>query len=136
MPESESLFQQMKRIGIDEELAHQVSASLDPDYIASKKDVLVMQEAILRTQMKSEESFKELHREITDVRAEMRADMAAVRSEISDVRAEMRADMAELRSEISDVRSEMRTQISDVQKKMVDVRSELLTEIHTTINRQ
>ena len=109
-----SLFQQLKKIGIDEETAHQVSASLDPDYNASKKDVLVMQEAILRAQVKSDESFKELHKEIADVRAGV---------------ADVRADMA-------DVRTEMRTHISDVRREIVDVRSELLTEIHTTINQQ
>lgn len=54
---TDSLFQQLKRIGIDEELACQVSASLDPDHNASKKDVLVLQEAILQVQAKSDERY-------------------------------------------------------------------------------
>ena len=45
---AESLFNELKRIGINEELAAKVSASLDPEYNASKKDILVMQEAIMQ----------------------------------------------------------------------------------------
>ena len=66
-----SLYQELKRIGIDDELAHQVSASLDPDYNASKKDVLVMQEAIMQVQLQSERSYQSLRSDIVDVRSEM-----------------------------------------------------------------
>lgn len=54
---ADSLFQQLKHIGIDEELACQVSASLDPDHNASKQDVLVLHEAILPVQAKSDERY-------------------------------------------------------------------------------
>ena len=56
-----SLFEDLKRIGIDENLAHRVSASLDPDYNASKKDVLTMQEAILQVQLRTDERYHQLN---------------------------------------------------------------------------
>ncbi|MGI9279928.1 MAG: hypothetical protein ACR2PX_09890 [Endozoicomonas sp.] len=89
---AESLFAQLKKIGIDEELAHQVSASLDPDYNASKKDVLIMQEAIMQVQLKSESSYNTLRAEISDARSEV----TDVRSEVADVR----NDVAGVRSEV------------------------------------
>ena len=56
-----NLFEELKRIGIDENLAHSVSASLDPDYNASKKDVLTMQEAILQVQLRSDQRYHEFN---------------------------------------------------------------------------
>ena len=64
---TESLFQQLKQIGIDDELAHQVAASLDPDHNASKKDVLVLQEAILQVQARTDERYHQ-HRLESDER--------------------------------------------------------------------
>ena len=89
----DSLFTQLKKIGIDEELAHQVSASLDPDYNASKKDVLIMQEAILQLQVRTDAQFKEfqqLHHELQqksddryyELKTEMTQGFADVRSEM------------------------------------------------------
>ncbi len=63
-------YDQLQKVGIDEELAYQVSVFLDPDYIASKKDILVMQEAILQMQMqmRTDQNFHKLRNEIADVR--------------------------------------------------------------------
>ena len=107
-----SLFSDLKRIGIDEELAAKVSASLDPDYNASKKDVLVMQEAIMQVQLQSERSYQALSGEISALRSEMHTEIAGLRSEITDVRLEItdvRSEITDVRSEITDVRSEMNT---------------------------
>ena len=98
-----SLFAELKRIGIDEELAAKVSASLDPDYNASKKDVLIMQEAMMQIQLQSERSYQALSSEINSLRSELHTEIASVRSEITDVRAEI----ADVRAEITDVRIEM-----------------------------
>ena len=84
-----SLFAELKRIGIDEELAAKVSASLDPDYNASKKDVLIMQEAMMQIQLQSERSYQALSSEINSLRSELHSEIASVRSEITDVRIEM-----------------------------------------------
>ena len=63
---SETLFSDLKRIGIDEELAARVSASLDPKYNASKADVLVLQETILQVQMKTDERMLKLEQKTDD----------------------------------------------------------------------
>lgn len=128
-----SLFQQLKKVGIDEEIAYQVSASLDPDYNASKKDVLVMQETILQMQMKSDQNYHELRREMT-----------GVRSEIAEVRSDLHHDIAGVRSdlhhEITKVRSDLHHEISgvrsDLRQEIAGVHSDLRHDIHTTINRQ
>ena len=61
---SENLFGELTRIGIDQELAAKVSASLDPEYNASKKDILVMQEAIMQVQLRSDNRHYELNNKI------------------------------------------------------------------------
>ncbi|MCW7554494.1 hypothetical protein NX722_18065 [Endozoicomonas gorgoniicola] len=91
-----SLFSELKRIGIDEELAVSVSASLDPDHNASKKDVLVMQEAIMQIQLQSERSYLALKSDITDLRSE-------VRTEISGLRSEMHKEVGSIRSELGNM---------------------------------
>lgn len=73
-----SLFSELKRIGIDEELAAKVSASLDPDYNASKKDVLVMQEAMMQLQARTDERYYELKTEIVASNAQLRAEMHGI----------------------------------------------------------
>ena len=60
----ENLFAELTRIGVDEELAAKVSASLDPEYNASKKDILVMQEAIMQVQLRSDTRYHELNQKI------------------------------------------------------------------------
>ncbi|KEQ12176.1 hypothetical protein GZ78_27400 [Endozoicomonas numazuensis] len=80
-----SLYSELKRIGIDDELAAKVSASLDPDYNASKKDVLVMQEAIIQVQLQSERSYQALSTEISSLRSELHTEIAGVRSEMGSI---------------------------------------------------
>ncbi|MCW7551395.1 hypothetical protein NX722_01810 [Endozoicomonas gorgoniicola] len=86
---SQSLYHELKKIGIDEELAGKVSASLDPEYNASKKDILVMQEAIMQVQLrhdaryhelnnKLESSYHELSSKIDRVDSNLRVEIAAI----------------------------------------------------------
>ena len=83
---NKTLFSELKTLGVDEELAAKVSASLDPDYNASKKDILVMQEAIMQVQVRSdaryhelnnkvEQNYHELNNKIESVKTELRAEM-------------------------------------------------------------
>ncbi len=99
-----SLFAQLKKLGVDEETACQVSASLDPDYNASKKDVLVMQEAILQVQAtcfqqqsKNEESYHALRKEISDTRHELGQEISDTRHGLGQ---EISVTCHELRHEI------------------------------------
>ena len=60
---AKSLYQQLKDIGIDDELAHNVDKALDPAHVATKGDMVIMQEAILQTQLKAESRYHELRAE-------------------------------------------------------------------------
>ncbi|WP_257263871.1 hypothetical protein [Endozoicomonas sp. ONNA2] len=92
---TDSLFQQLKNIGIDGELAHQVSASLDPDHNASKKDMLVLQEAILQIQARTDERYYELKADLTQ--------------SISDLRIDLSREINHLTRDITDTRIEIHT---------------------------
>ena len=85
---SESLFKNLKDIGIDEELAHQVSASLNPDHIANKQDILVLQEAILQQQVRSDKRYHEQRAESDKRYFELKSEMI---QGFADVRSEMHA---------------------------------------------
>ncbi|WP_257281380.1 hypothetical protein [Endozoicomonas sp. ISHI1] len=102
-----SLFSELKRIGIDEELASKVSASLDPEYNATKKDILIMQEAIMQLQLQGERNYQSLSSDISALRTELHRDIAGVRTELHKEIAGVRAEISDVRAEISDVRTEM-----------------------------
>ena len=72
---AKSLYQQLKDIGIDEELAHNVDKALDPAHVATKADMVIMQEAILQTQLKAESRYHELRAESDKNYHELRADL-------------------------------------------------------------
>ena len=70
---AESLYQQLINIGIDEELAHNVDKALDPAHVATKEDVVIMQEAIWQTQLKAESRYHELRADSDKNYRELRA---------------------------------------------------------------
>ena len=80
---SKTLFTELTNIGIDQELAAKVSASLDPDYNASKKDVLLMQEAIMQVELRNDARYHELNNKVEAVKTEMHQGFAGMRTEIA-----------------------------------------------------
>ncbi|GFR67336.1 hypothetical protein ElyMa_000251300 [Elysia marginata] len=82
---SKSLYEELKRVGIDETLAYDVSLSLDPDHNASKKDILMLQEAILQVQLTTESRYHELKHEISEVRSDLHKEIAGVRTEMASL---------------------------------------------------
>ena len=96
----ENLFQDLKRIGIDEDTAVRVSSALDPDHIATKQDGLVMQEALLQHQKQSMEQLRQIEQKADDRYYELKTEMV---KGFADVRSEF----AEVRTEIADVRNDM-----------------------------
>ncbi len=86
---SKSLYEELKRVGIDETLAYDVSLSLDPDHNASKKDILMLQEAILQVQLTTESRYHELKQDINNVRCEITDVRSDLHKEIAGVRTEM-----------------------------------------------
>ena len=100
-----SLFDDLKRIGIDEALAYRVSISLDPDYNASKKDVLTMQEAILQVQLKTDVRYHDLNNKIDKVHYELSNKIDKVDNKVEKVN-------SELNSKIDRVYSDLRVEIA------------------------
>ncbi|WP_211829507.1 hypothetical protein [Kistimonas asteriae] len=99
-----NLFHELKRLGIDEELAYQLDKSLAPEYNATKQDLLVMQETLLQMQFRTEAA-------ITGLREEVRKDMHSMQEEIQETRGdiqEIRGELKDVRGEIKDVRGEIK----------------------------
>ena len=92
-----NLFKELKRIGIDEELAYQLDKSLAPEYNATKQDLLVMQETLLQMQFRTESA-------ITGLREEVRKNMHTMQEEIQEIR----GDIKDVRGELKDVRGEIK----------------------------
>ena len=84
-----NLFNELKRIGIDEKTAHHVAMSVNPDYLATKQDIQVMQETIMQVQLKTEQAFKRLDNKIDKVDAKVDKVEAGLTKEIAAVRTEM-----------------------------------------------
>ena len=95
---TKSLFAELKQLGVEEELAAKVSASLDPDYNASKKDILVMQEAIMQVQVRSDARYHELNNKTENSYHGLNNKIESVKG---DLRSEMHQGFASLRSEIA-----------------------------------
>ncbi|GFR79379.1 BDR-repeat family protein [Elysia marginata] len=118
---TQSLFDELKKIGIDEALAAKVSASLDPDYNASKKDVLLMQQAMMQLQMRMDERYHEMNKAF-DARFN-------AMSKESDVR------YHELNNKIESVNHELNNKIESVKTEMHQGFADIRTEL-AGINRQ
>ena len=81
---SESLYKELLRLGMDDQQASKISGAFDPEKTATMEDILIMQEALLRQQIQSEQSLYE-------IRTENIKDCARVQEEIAKVRAEINA---------------------------------------------
>ena len=102
-----SLFAELKRIGIDEELASQISASLDPDYNASKKDVLIMQEAMLQLQARSDDRNNEFIRQMKELQARTDERYYELKIDMHKGFSDLRTEITDVRTDVASVRSEM-----------------------------
>ncbi len=62
MPDKQdaNLFDELTRIGIDADLARRMDKSLDPEHVATKKDLMVFQETMLQMQFRNEKSMSDL----------------------------------------------------------------------------
>ena len=67
----------------------------------------------------------EVKTEIAEVKSELKADIAEVRTEITEVKSELKADIAEVRTEIAEVKSELKAEIAEVRTEVAAVRTEM-----------
>ena len=110
-----SLFANLKDIGIDEELAAKVCASLDPDHNATKKDILVMQEAILQHQARNDDRYYELQQKNDERYIELQQKNDERYIELQqksderyyELKTEMIKGFAQVKTEFAQVRTEM-----------------------------
>ena len=91
---SNSLYLNLKKIGIDEELAHQVDKSLSPEHVATKQDLLVMQEAILQSQLKTDSRYLELSSKIDLLDGKIDRSYIDLNSKIDRVDSNLRVEIA------------------------------------------
>ena len=57
--------------------------------------------------------------------AAVTSDIAEVRTEIAAVKSELKADIAEVRTEITEVKSELKAEIAEVRTEVAAVRTEM-----------
>ena len=99
-----SLFTELKAIGIDEEVAAHVQASLNGEHYATKNDMLAMQQLLFEQHEKMMNGFTNLKSELSEVRTELKTELAEVRTElkmeIAGVRTEVKSEIADVRAEI------------------------------------
>ena len=65
------IYNQLTAIGISEELAHQVDKALSPEHVATKQDLLVMQEAMLQSQLKTDTRYIELTSKVDRIHTDL-----------------------------------------------------------------
>ncbi len=92
------LYTELKCIGISDELAHSVDKSLAPGHVATKSDLLVMQEAMLQTQLHSEKRHYELSSKIDRIDNSLSSKIdridSSLNSKIDRVSSDLRVEIA------------------------------------------
>ncbi len=112
-----NLYQQLKAIGVDEELAHQVDKSLSPEHVATKSDFLVMQEAILQVQLRGEDRYQELRTEMHQTRQEVHQIRQDFRVEIQQVQHNLQGNITALDNKIERTGAELRVEIAAMSRQ-------------------
>ena len=95
-----SLFNELKAIGIDEETAAHVQASLNGEHYATKNDLMSMQRLIFEQNEKMMNGFSNLNVEMSNVRTELKSEISNVSIEVAGVRTELKSEIADVRTEI------------------------------------
>ena len=102
MPDNQgaSLFDELIRIGINAELARKMDKSLDPEHVATKKDLMVFQETMLQMQFRNEKAMSDLREEVRSIASDVRDLRTDMHGEVNSLRAEMKTEIASVRSEM------------------------------------
>ena len=70
-----------------------------------------------------------LIRENAEIKAELKSDIAGLKSDIDKVRTELKSDIGELKADIAKVRTELESDIGELKAGIDKVRSELKSDI-------
>ena len=87
---------------------------LDPDYNASKKDVLAMQEAILQVQLRTEERYHQLNNKIDEGYHELNSKIDKGHHELNN---KIDKGYNELNSKVDGVRADLRVEIAAISRQ-------------------
>ena len=66
---------------------------------------------------------------LAEVRADLKDDIAAVRTELAEVKAELKADIAGVRTELTEVKAELKADIAGVRTELAGVKADLKDDI-------
>ena len=103
-----ALYDVLIELGAKESTARAAADAVpDIQHLATKEDI-----AELKVEMA--ELRSELRTEMAELRSEVRTEIAGVKTEM----AELRTEMAELRTEMAELRSEVRTEIAQLRTEM------------------
>ena len=120
---TKSLFAELKQLGVDEEIASKVSASLDPDYNASKKDILVMQEAIMQVQVRSDARYHEINHKVDQNYHKLNSKIDQVNHDLNHKIDQVNHD---LDTKIESVKSEMHQGFAGLRTEMASMNRQYL----------
>ncbi len=124
----ESLYNQLKSIGIDEELAHEVDKSLSPDHVATRQDFLILQETILQTQLRSENAYQGLRTEIVQLNGKIDTVSTGLNAKIDTVSTDLNAKIDTVST---DLNAKIDTVSTDLNAKIDTVSTNLNAKIDT-----
>lgn len=119
---SRDLYNQLKSIGISDELAHQVDKAFAPEHIATKQDLLIMQEAMLQTQLKTDSRYLELSGKIDRIHTDLNGKIDRVDSKIDRIH-------TELNGKIDRVDNNLRVEIAAISRQFWITFGGLITTI-------
>ena len=66
---------------------------------------------------------------LAEVRADLKDDIAGVRTELAEVRADLKDDIAGVRTELTEVKAELKDDIAGVRTELTEVKAELKDDI-------
>ena len=96
------LFNELIEIGIDKTTAHEVAASLSPEHVANKEDILRLERLILDNRLSSKKDILRLEHTVSRVQREMKEEMAALRMDLNKETTEWKQSLAALQSKTSE----------------------------------
>lgn len=87
-----ALFKELKRMGMDEDIALEFVSRELPQNLATREDILVLQESILQVKLDTERGIAALREEMHAGHNKLQADILTLRKKIHAGRNKLKAD--------------------------------------------
>ena len=115
-----TLFNELKHVGINEELAHSIDKALDPQHVATRQDLLLMNETILKSQLQMDRHYDELNNQLMQLNTKIDRNYTELNSKIDK-------GYTELNSKVDKVSSDLRVEIATISRQFWITFSGLIT---------